>query len=288
MQGAMRLQEWIHRLEVGGGTKYVRALAVVAGFLALMALYDSFCFRHFANPEAMDAAQLARNVAFGKGFTTSFVRPFSIALTRAQRADRSPLLKEGHRDISNAPLYPLFLSPLVRMAPGAGDLAAADKSFGIYMPELLIAFANQLLFGLGALLVFRLALGWFNSAVAWVSVLLFLFTEIYWRFSVSGLSTILLIDLVLVLVWLLGRFDQGHRENAALRRLFVCALAIGAITGLAMLTRYALGWLIIPVVIFTAWSSLRQRVALTAVVVIAFAIVIVPWLVRTTVLSGWP
>src|SRR5687767_2821833 len=114
MQGAMRLQEWIHRLEVGGGTKYVRWLTVMVGFIAVAAIYDLFCFRHFANPEAMDAAQLARNIGHGRGYTTFCVRPFSMKLTRDQRADQSTLLKEGHRDISNAPLYPLVLAPLLR------------------------------------------------------------------------------------------------------------------------------------------------------------------------------
>jgi 4-amino-4-deoxy-L-arabinose transferase-like glycosyltransferase len=288
MQGTMRLQEWIHRMEVGGGTKYMRGLLVVFGFIAVAALYDSLCFRHFANAEAMDAAQLARNIAQGKGYTTFCVRPFSMKLTREHRTDKSTLLKEGHRDISNAPVYPLILAPLMWAAPAPGDLTAVKGGFSVYLPEMLIAFLNQLLFGFGALLLFRLALGWFDQTVAWTSSILFVLTELYWRFSVSGLSTMLLIDLVLLLVWLLSRFERGHRENAQTGRLFACAAAVGAVTGLAMLTRYSLGWLIIPVMVFTAWCSSRRRIAFTATVFVAFAIVAVPWLVRTTALSGWP
>jgi len=74
-------------------------------------LYDSFCFRNFTNPEAMDAAQLGRNIGEGKGYTTLYVRPLSLALTREHRADQSALLKEGHPDISNPPVYPLLLAP---------------------------------------------------------------------------------------------------------------------------------------------------------------------------------
>jgi len=284
----MRLQQWIHRLEVGGGTKYVRWLLVVVGFVAVAAIYDLFCFRHFANPEAMEAAQLARNIAHGKGYTTFCVRPFSMKLTRERRADQSALLKEGHRDISNAPVYPLVLVPLLWATPEPADLAAMKGGFSVYSPEMFVAFLNQLLLGLGALLLFRFALGWFNSAVAWMSTILFVLTELYWRFSVSGLSTLLLIDLVLLLVWLLSWFERGHRENAPNGRLFACAAAAGAVTGLAMLTRYSVGWLVVPVMIFTAWCSLRRRVAFAATVFVAFAIIAVPWLVRTTVLSGWP
>ena len=284
----MRLQEWIHRLEVGGGTKYVRWLTVVVGFIAVAAIYDLFCFRHFASPEAMDSAQLAHNIAHGRGYTTFCVRPFSMKLTRDRRADQSTLLKEGHRDLSNAPLYPLILAPLLRVTPDPGELTAIRGGFSVYLPEMVIAFFNQLLFGLGALLLFRLALAWFNSTVAWTSVILFVLTELYWRFSVSGLSTMLLIDLVLVLVWLLGRFERGHRESAKTGKLLLYAAAAGAATGLAMLARYSIGWLIIPVMVFVLWCSARRRMAFAATAFVAFAIIVTPWMVRTTLLSGWP
>ena len=85
----MRLQEWIHRMEVGTGTRYVRLAVVVFGFLALALLYNLFEYRNLANPEAMDAAQVARNVARGEGFTTRFVRPLSLHLVEAHQRSRS-------------------------------------------------------------------------------------------------------------------------------------------------------------------------------------------------------
>lgn len=55
------------------------------GFVALVALalfYNMAAFQNFATPEAMDGAQLARNISEGKGFTTDFVRPLSLHLLR--------------------------------------------------------------------------------------------------------------------------------------------------------------------------------------------------------------
>ena len=135
MLGGMRLQEWIHRLELGGGTKQVRRLAVVASFAMVALIYDSYCFRNFNNPEAMDVAQLGRNISKGHGYTTLFVRPLSISLTRDWRADRSPLLKEGHPDISNPPVYPLLLAGLLALTPDPGALLLI-KGFNIYPPNL--------------------------------------------------------------------------------------------------------------------------------------------------------
>jgi 4-amino-4-deoxy-L-arabinose transferase-like glycosyltransferase len=284
---SMRVQGWIHRLEEGAGARYLRWLVAVFGFLAVGFLYDSLCLRHFSNAEAMDAAQLGRNISQGQKFRTDFVRPFSMYLVANQRADRSTLLKEGHPDISNAPVYPIVLAPVLR---GSAKLAqmTAGKSLTQYGHSFYIILFNQLLLGIGALLVFRLALSWFDRTVAWLSTILFVLTELYWRFSISGLSTILLIDIVLVLVWLLCRFERHSREGASTTKLIVLTGAIGITTALAMLTLYSLGWLIVPVVVFILACSARQRGLFAVVTVVAFTLVSLPWIARTTNISGWP
>ena len=287
MLGTMRLQEWIHRLELGGGVRYLRWLLAVVAFAAIGVVYDSLCFQNINTPEGMDAAQLGRNIAAGRGYTTLFVRPFSMRLTSQHRADKSMLLDENHRDISNAPVYPIVLSALLRVAPAMGDLASI-KGFNIAPHDLFIAVLNQMLLGLAAFLVFRLASRWFDQAVAWTAFILFVLTELYWRFSVSGLSTILVMDLVLLLVWLLSRFEQCSRENATTKRLAAYAIAIGLLVGLAMLTRYSIGWLIVPVIVFVIWSATKNRLALALAVFGAFLLMVTPWLVRNTLASGWP
>ena len=90
----MRLQEWIHKFEVGEGTRFVRLLAALLALLALGTWYDWREYKNFSTQEAMDAAQLARNIAEGQGFTTDFVRPFSLYLVerhQTQTKQRSPL-----------------------------------------------------------------------------------------------------------------------------------------------------------------------------------------------------
>ena len=287
MLGTMKLQEWIHRVEEGAGARFVRwALAVVA-FALVAVLYDVWCFRNLSNAEAMDAAQLGRNIAEGRGFTTYCVRPLSLAMIGRQRADQSARLKEGHPDISNPPVYPLLLAGVLKVAPDGGELAEI-KYFNAAPTDMAIAVMNQVLLGLGALLVFRLALGWFNRGVAWMSVILFVLTEHYWRFSVSGLSTIWLMDLILVLVWLLGRFERGHRENASSGRLLVLAVGAGLIVGLAMLTRYSTGWLLLPVLVFIALCSSRRRALFLGAAFVAFLLLVAPWIGRNIFLSGAP
>ena len=287
MLGTVRLQEWIHRLELGAGVRYLRWLLVGAAFAMLALVYDSLCFRNFNNPEAMDAGQLGRNIAEGRGYTTFFVRPVSIGLIRDNRADKSSLLKEGHPDISNPPVYPLLLAGLLSITPHPGDLSQI-KGYNTYPPEMYIAILNQMLLGLGALLVFGLALRWFNRTVAWISVLLFVLTELYWRFSISGLSTVLLMDLVLLMAWLLNGFEQRARAGEAMGKLLIGLAALGLVTGLALLTRYSAGWLILPVAVFVAACAPGRRLAALAVLLGAFALVVTPWVVRNVMASGLP
>ena len=82
-----------------------------------------------ATQEAMDAAQVARNIAQGKGYTTLFIRPFSIYLReKAQSGDagarRPPAqvadlgrLRGMHPDLANPPVYPVVLAGLMKVLP---------------------------------------------------------------------------------------------------------------------------------------------------------------------------
>ena len=117
------LQDLIHHLEVGAGMKsFNRTLLWASSILAVLLVlgaYDLRAYRNFASQEAMDAAQVGRNLAQGRGYTTLFVRPLSIYLieqhaqeTRPENAGvmRDPaLIRTNHPDLANPPVYPVIL-----------------------------------------------------------------------------------------------------------------------------------------------------------------------------------
>src|ERR1044071_9403631 len=80
------IQNLIHHLEVGAGARYLRFIALAVAVVALGVLYDLRAARDFSAPEAMDTAQLAHNIANGKGYTTKFIRPFSLYLVQHHNA----------------------------------------------------------------------------------------------------------------------------------------------------------------------------------------------------------
>jgi 4-amino-4-deoxy-L-arabinose transferase-like glycosyltransferase len=324
---SFRVQELIHRFEVGAGARVVSFIAVAVAVLGLGVLYDSIAFRNFSTQEAMDAAQLGRNIAEGKGFTTGFIRPFSLFLLARHRVPSQPTgtnavsLPANHPDLSNPPVYPLLLALVLKVNPfGVPDLSK-QQSFSTYAPDVWIGIFNQLLLALAAGILFTLAKSLFDAPVAWVSTIVFLATELFWRFSVSGLSTILLISLILILVGLVARIERAVREGLesasassespaasnppanspsllrgeaagekgpALSRLLILALAAGAIVGVATMTRYSMACLIVPLLILLASLASPHKTTLMIAAIAAFLLVIAPWTVRNFSLSGTP
>lgn len=310
---AIRLQELIHKLEEGSGYRYLKFALGLIAMVALVVTYDGMAFRNLSTQEGMDAAQLGRNIAEGRGYTTKFIRPFSIHLVQRavakkleqlqkaapDQAERKPdgqqekllrlmRLQEDHPDLANAPLYPVILAGVLKIMPFAYPELSADK-FSTYAPDLWIALFNQFLFLVAVVMVFRLALKLFDEPVAWVTAIVCLGAELLWRFSISGFCTMLLVVIFLglarVLVWLEAALREGQRS---LTWHVFMAVAAGALVGLGGLTRYSFGWLIIPVVVVLAIWAGQKRGPLVAASVAAFLIVMTPWIIRNYQVSGTP
>ena len=287
------LQDVIHKIEVGEWTRYVKIGVALLGFLVFAVLYDIRQFRNFSTQEAMDNAQLARNVARGRGFTTDFVRPLSFYLLQKQQLETkqgsgSAILKGDHPDLANPPVYPVLLAGWMKVLPFNYAIAKGAQ-FWRYQPEMLVAWLNQILFFTAVLLVFRLGMVLFDAPVAWVSAAVFAGTDLFWKFSVSGLSTMLLIVLFLLLTWCLVVIEQQGREGGKSQRWFLGMAALcGLLVGAGMMTRYSFGWLALPVVAFFASFLGQRRAPLSLTMLAVCAVVAGPWLVRNYNLSGTP
>ena len=132
------IQEWIHKFEVGEGTRYVKVAVAVLAALTLTVIYDFLEYKNFSTQEAMDSAQVARNLSEGRGFSTEFIRPLSIYLLQKQRSEGAkPVLREHHPDLANPPVYPLLLAGLMKVLPFDYDIPKGPP-FWRYQPEMLI------------------------------------------------------------------------------------------------------------------------------------------------------
>lgn len=299
----VNLQEWIHRVEEGPYFRYLRAGLIVLIVVALLFGYNARCYRNFATPDAMDSAQLARNIAEGKGYTTQFVRPLSIYLIKSRSEKQFGLvpsspdsdyakLKTAHPDLANPPVYPLVLAALMKVLPFRYSIDVTGSFWGPggrFQPDFLIALFNQLLFFGVLCLVYLLTRKLFDTGVARLTSTLLLCSELMWRFTVSGLSTMLLLLVFMGIVWCLVLLDEEMSEPRRGSSWAVgLAGAIGALCGLGVLTRYSFGWVIVPV---TAWLAVfvpRRRAVICSVVVGVFLVMLTPWVLRNLQLCGVP
>ena len=305
MMIAERTQALIHKLEVEGGARWLNYLALTVAVLSLAIWYDLHCYRNFANPEAMDAAQVARNLSAGNGFTTEFIRPFSVYLIQKHNHASAPnqtaltnafdfaQIQGRHPDLANAPVYPLLLAGLWKLHTPDWKVEmhktfwSEGGRFTRYPPEFFIAIFNQILLLVVVLLTFLVARKIFDTPAAWLAAVLVLGSDVLWKFSVSGLPTLLLLVIFLGVIWCLAAVETlGGDENPEQRRRFILALAAGLLTGLGMLTRYSFGFVILPVILYFVIFGGTRRTGLAVAAFLAFAVMATPWIARNLAVSG--
>lgn len=287
-----RLQELIHALEVGAGARYLRLAALFLGIISITVTYNLREFQNFFSEDAMDAAQVARNLAEGRGFTTRCIRPLSMGLLIEHREDRSPQVRGEHPDLANPPLYPIVLAGFMKI-PGLFEhdiRSQKESTFRRYQPDFVIAFINQGFFFIAVALTWRLARRLFDPRVALLTALAMLGSDLLWRFSVSGQATMLALALFAALVNVLHAIDAGSRTEPP--RGTAPTLVLAALAGLLcaglLLTRYALGILILPVVIFLATGVPGRRIVLPAIAGALFIAAASPWLLHNWQTCGNP
>jgi 4-amino-4-deoxy-L-arabinose transferase-like glycosyltransferase len=316
------IQDLIHKFEERGGAG-LRLVFVVLLTLGLLVCYNWRGYRNFGTQEAMDAAQVARNIAEGQGFTTEFVRPFSMHLLTKHNTGRLPVtpedprpdysqIKGNHPDLANPPLYPLALAAAMKVLPFdftvnitdpfwseanprlrglSGDELKSQPArlFKRYQPDFLISLGNQLLLVVVAIVSFFLARRLFDQSVAWMTYALIIGCEFLWRFSTTGLSTMLLLLIFLGLNWCLVWVENEEREPEWSHRAQTwLAMAIGLLLGLGMMTRYAFGWLVVPVLVYLVLVCALRRWQIFSLVLVVFALVVTPWIWRNFAVSGTP
>ncbi len=290
------IQTWIHFLEEGAGQLWLERflMAVILGVVVVM--YHFVEARNFSAPEAMDQAQIARNLAEGRGFTTWNIRPLSMHLR--QESDQSHgrsgsvLPVRHHPDLENAPVYPILEAALFKVLPAGTRYAAAAVPAPIHRipAEMAISWMNIGLLLVVVVQVYRLGCRLFDPVVGGLAAAIVCGTDLFWRFAYSGLSTLLLMSLLLLVVRVLVTWEARSRPDAPPVRLgpVLLSAGVGALLALMCLTRYSTGWLVIPAAVFLLVFGGARRWLSAGAMLAVFLLLLTPWMVRTWRLSGLP
>lgn len=238
--------------------------ALAALGLAAIA-YKRFFPHDLTDPDAMDFAQIARNMATGHGYSTSIFRPLALSgFVSPSAQDPSVVL-----EVSRPPLYPvlLMLAFVVHGGHGGGTVVTLT-SLGFFLAS--------------AVAVFFLARRLFpTEGQPWLALLsagLYVLGTGALGYATSGLPVTLATFLVtLLLIALHKSHEVGGKPVAPLSCLWV-----GVLLGLCYLAQYSLLLLVIPTLVYVYASRARARAPQgVAFCALGFFVVTIGWLVRT-------
>ena len=277
------LQGVLYALEKGRFATIIKGAAFLVALIAVILLYLFVQFRGLGTVTAMDQAQIARNLASGKGFTTDYVRPLVVSQMQKRAGGETGISVDRLPDISQSPLNPFVNSLFLGVTKAAGKISITDMT---YSGDRLLAGVSIAFFLLAVLAWYFTASQLFDPQLARFSCFLVLVTDLLWQFSLSALPQMLM--LLLFSLALLATVLAANAQTAGNRgRVSMFLIAAGVIFGLLALTHGLafwpfLGWLVFAVVYF------RPRGLAATFALIAFVVVVTPWLIRNYSVSGNP
>ncbi|MEX1049513.1 MAG: glycosyltransferase family 39 protein [Akkermansiaceae bacterium] len=205
-------------------------------------------FQGLNSPQAMDQAQISREIARGNGFTTKMIRP--VAYHQAESAQNTTISFQLFPDTYHSPLNPLLNAAVLKLI-GADDPEAwqMNEMERIFPLDRVIAVVSTLFFlmaiGVTYLLISRI----FDAKIAGVTAILMLFCEVFWRYSLSGLPQMLMLLLFSCAIYFVYRAVEAAAEK---RIAMTPAIIAGVFFTLLALSHWMTVWIALGYIIFAA------------------------------------
>ena len=272
-------QSIVHSVEQGKASRVIRVAVIGVGIVTVALIFLLARFRGFYHAEAMDQAQLSRQIANGRGFTTKFIRPLALWQLEKHTGAKVNLAKQEMPDTFNQPLPALLNVIPIRLSGNAMTFGAF-----VYVPaeERWLATFAMLLF-LGAVVVqFFLVRRLFDQRLAFLVAGLMVICDLFWQFSLSGLPQMLMLLIFSGALYTVARAIEDNQAGALAVRWFAAA---GGLFGLLALCHGLAFWPFLGLLIF-AGIYFRPRGLSVSVMLVAFLVVVTPWLIRNYNVSG--
>ncbi len=240
-------------------------------------------FKGLNSPQAMDQAQIAREIARGNGFTTKMIRP--VAYYQAEKTEQRTVSLLGFQDTYHSPLNPLLNAAVLKLI-GADDADAwqMGENEMVYPLDRVIATVSTLFFlmaiGVNYLLISRI----FDAKIAGVCAILMLFCETFWDFSLSGLPQMLMLLLFSCGMYFVYRAVEAATEG---RIAMTPAVIAGVFFTLLALTHWLTVWIALGYIIFAAVMFRPRGIVGITVLVLLIVAGIGPML-RNQSITGSP
>lgn len=281
-----KIQNLVYNVDVGVGLRVVKSGLYLLAVLGVMLLYTASQFHGLREAEAMDHAQLARNLSQRGRLVTQCIRPASMWYLIENSPRHNPMINQ-HPDIVHAPLWPATLAAAFKASRISFPTERVPR---IYPPEQWIVIPLCHVFTLlTGLLVYLLGTKMFDGRTGLLAVTMYFLSDTVWSESISGLATPLATFLATASFYLAFIAAVNHEEDKP-RRAWILPLAGSLVLCvLAFLTRYAAVVLAPALALFIGFTLRRRRGWAWALgFLILFLVGISPWLARNVAVSGGP
>ena len=272
------IQNAVHALEIGKLSLWMKRFLIIAAIIGLGMLYLTYQFRGLATSQAMDQAQIGRELLRGNGWSTKFIRP--LAIGGLERHDKE--VKQGiFVDTYNAPLPPLVdAAALALPAMSSWQMTPTDFLEG----DLAITLLSMLLFVCAIGVLYLIALELFDQQLALLGCGLVLVCNTLWQYTLSGLPQMLILLLFHLTIYSLIRAKKAQFLGGNFQWWLAAG---GAGFGLLALSHALTIWMLLPALAFTIlWFKTYRW---SAVILLGmFLVVYAPWLVRNFLVCGNP
>ena len=281
-----RVQELVYNVEVGSGLRLIRGSLYILGLLSVMLLFTATHFRGLKEAEAMEYAQLGRNLLQTHRLQTQVIRPASIWYLIENSRAHNPQM-QAHPDIIHPPLYPALLALGFTAVRGSFETATIS---GVFTPEQwIIVPLGHICTLLTGLLVFLLGRRLFDPRHGLLAASAFFLSASVWQLSITGLNLSLTV-LLSVAAWYFAVVTvERWQGGSAFRRWWLFYLLTLLTVTAGFYTRYSAALLVLPLAVFIGFAMRREHGWTRAAVFVGlFLAAISPWLVRNILVSGGP
>jgi hypothetical protein len=249
---------------------------LVAASLTLGNLFP--LFRGLSTQQAMDQAQIGREVARGNGLSTKFIRPVELAMAEAAAGGGSVAMTKFH-DTMHAPLYPLVLGAVFKVVDVDAERYQMDPAGSFIFPlDRVVAGVSTVFFLLSILMSHRLACRIFDAKIAGVTAILMLFSGLFWDFATSGLPQMAMLFLFSCGMYFAYLAVEATREE---RSAVVPAIAAGLFFSLMSLTHWLALWILLGYLIYAA-VVFRPR-GVISIGIVALVLGLIAWPVVSSI-----
>lgn len=285
------LHDIVYSIDTGTGLKIIRVTLYILFLLIIVMLYTATQFRGLTSAEAMDYAQLGRNVSLNNGLSTKCIRPFSMWKVASLNPAENPQIG-GHPDLYHPPAYPVVLSAGFKLFElmGIDPFVLPERANALPAEQWVILPVNHIFSILTGWIIFSLGKRLFSREIGFLGMTIYYLSDLVWKDSISGLNISMACFFVTasfytMIIAMLNRRDRHSIFSWVFP--FVLSVVFSAI---AFLTRY-IAIAVIPGIALFAWfigGRFRGGTRFAVIYMLLCMVMISPWLLRNYQVSGNP